>query len=454
MLFIGNAAKQETKQHAQQEIDIVAATDGITLLQPELQVGASRREFTQAQFLSRSRGILGEGPAFCLSPPAAAAAETAGAKTPSADAVAALLLAGLPVLTEPQWLTHGKTNVVWVKFGLRSLSGPLSPPQLQQSPRDMRLLELHTGSPPSENRETPSLNPLGQAAAAVEQISLAADVRDTECVYWLGSARSMQPYQDRQRTTPEIFLDGDPVDASLLAVCAGLSSEGLRAPPWRTDVAPAGNERTAVTGAVQPQLPLWLTLLGALPSWALAAADWPLRSIIAPLPSWLPGSAGLESTPEPLKRINLVFFLPRLLPNARYSLQLLPDKSGLLGGLSLGYATLNGHPLGEYAVSTNLADSGKAQGELSIPPGVLVEGPNVVSIIDFLGGNASGVVVREEVLERLTADRPALFSPWRAFGLVLLLVALLLILGLVRKAHVMMENTLGLIDIPILWTQW
>ncbi|XP_026193365.1 uncharacterized protein LOC34620493 [Cyclospora cayetanensis] len=59
------------------------------------------------------RGILGEGPAFCLSPSAAAAAETAGAKTPSADAVAALLLAGLPVLTEPQWLTHGKTNVVW-----------------------------------------------------------------------------------------------------------------------------------------------------------------------------------------------------------------------------------------------------------------------------------------------------------------------------------------------------
>ena len=91
---------------------------------------ASTQNFHHAPLLSRSRGALPEGPAFCLPPLAAAsaaataaadaaataAADPDAAAAAAADAAAAVALAQRPLLTELQWITQGKTDIVWYGF--------------------------------------------------------------------------------------------------------------------------------------------------------------------------------------------------------------------------------------------------------------------------------------------------------------------------------------------------
>ncbi|KAL8438567.1 hypothetical protein ACSSS7_000101 [Eimeria intestinalis] len=155
ILFVG---VHPPRQQQQQQPQIIAATDGAALLQPEM-VRTSTRDIFQTDFLSQSRGALDDGPAFCL--PALTAAAAAAAAGGEAHAAAAAALRQRPVLTEPLWITQGKTNYVWVELPLSEGNSPPLPPLpfLQRSSSSgsggARLLEVRIGQQQQQQQQQP-----------------------------------------------------------------------------------------------------------------------------------------------------------------------------------------------------------------------------------------------------------------------------------------------------------
>ncbi|CDI83708.1 hypothetical protein EAH_00042310, partial [Eimeria acervulina] len=144
------------------------------------------------------------------------------------------------------------------------------------------------------------------------------------------------------------------------------------------------------------RLPLGLRLMGALPVWFLAAVNWLEEHVASSFSfGFTRQDKQAEEAAQPLKRSTLLFLLQqRQLHNAKYTLHLIAPDSGL-SEPSLGFVTLNGHPLGDYVVSAALVEGGAREARMPIPPDFLIEGLNVINIVDMLGARLKDVFIRE-----------------------------------------------------------